>query len=118
MAKLQSVGIKLKWNPNHGWCATVEFSTMQHAQAECLTGEIGTKYFVQDLSQAIDLAKTGAESIGIEFIQRDGVEPMLYVEGDGEDPKVSLPNGWQLTIQEASKRLGWRDFYSCEVNAD
>ena len=35
----------------------------------------------------------------------------IYVEGDGEDPKASLPGNWREIVRQQCERLGWTMVY-------
>jgi hypothetical protein len=117
MQPIKSSGIKLKFDPAHGWIATVEFSTEEHATETCIEGSIGVRYFNQDLGKAIQLALVAAKTIGVSFHDGLGLEPSLYVEGDGEDPSVPLPTNWRQLIAEQSARLGWKSASQVELQA-
>lgn len=114
MKQLQSTGIHLKFSSLQGWAAEVQFSTFEHAQSSCIEGSIGPRYF-GELAAVIDLAKDSAESMGVTFINNELIQPTMYIEGDGEDPKVDLPENWRALIQEQCERLGWRSVYTDKV---
>jgi hypothetical protein len=111
MNPLNSGGIKLTFDARGGWVATVEFSTWEHATASCIEGSIGTRYFDADLNAIIDRAMAAAQSIGVAFRDASGLEPHIYVDGDGEDPNVTLPPNWRQLVDEQCKRLGWKTCY-------
>lgn len=111
MKTINSTGIKLKFNADHGWLATVDFSTWQHANDACIEGSIGGRYFNQDLGKAVDLVLDAARTIGVVFPVATGVEPHVYVDGDGEDPSVELPIDWPELVQGQCDRLNWTNAY-------
>lgn len=111
MKALNSTGIKLKFDPGHGWVATVEFSTWEHASPACIEGSIGTRYFERELSTVIDRAMEAAHAIGVSFQSRPELQPTIYVEGDGEDSEVPLPSNWRELVARQCERLGWKTCY-------
>lgn len=111
MKTLCSTGIKLKFDPSHGWVASIDFSTWEHAAATCIEGSIGVRYFSRDLTKTVDLAMEAAKTIGVVFRDETGIEPCIYVEGDGEDPTVLLPPNWRQLVREQCDRLGWKTVY-------
>lgn len=115
MKPLNSTGIKLKFDPSHGWVATVDFSTWEHATDTCIEGSIGVCYFNRDLQKTVDLALEAAKTIGVVFHDKTGIEPCIYVEGDGEDPAVVLPPNWRQMICEQCDRLGWKTVYQVQA---
>lgn len=108
---LKSNGIVLHFDPAHGWTASVDYSTWQHANPECIEGSICTRYYTPDIVVAIDRAKEAAERIGVIFQEVVGSGPTIYVEGDGEDPKASLPGNWREIVRQQCERLGWTMVY-------
>lgn len=117
MKQINSNGVKLKFDPSHGWIATVEFSTWEHATDSCIEGSIGVRYFHRDLSRTVDLAVAAARTIGVAFHDKPGIEPCIYVEGDGEDPTVHLPANWRQLVREQCDRLGWKSVYQDDAPA-
>lgn len=115
MKSIHSVGVKLTFNPDHGWLATVQFSTWEGGSADRIDGSIGTHYFNRDLAAAVDCALTAAKAIGVVFHEGNpDLEPSVYVEGDGEDPAVPLPPNWRQLVSEQCIRLGWKDVHHDE----
>lgn len=110
METLRSVGIKLAYMPERGWSATVEFSTLQHANADCIEGEIGTRYFVGGIREAISRAKAAADQLGVVFF--GDPTPTLYVKDDGASADVPLPPGWRQLLHDECEALGWVSIYS------
>lgn len=113
-----STGITLRWRQdrdgNDTWAAIAKFLDSGFCSDDAdhgyisTEGELRTRYFVHDghrtdaLTAAIDAVIGDAGRLGIQW--RD---PMLYMEGDGEDPEWPPPPGWQDLLREHAKQVGW-----------
>ncbi len=114
---LKSTGIKIAHHPERGWSAEIEYMTPALGLESCIDGSVRTRYFMPDLSQAIDLVMSAARSIGVTFFDHEAIPPAIYVEGDGEDEKVSLPENWRALVAEQCERLGWKSIYTTTPTA-
>ncbi len=117
-----ATGIKVRANRASdgrvGWGAEVDYLDDGFVSDDADTGHISTegrlrtRYFVKDgdtvggLTAAIDVVIRDAARLGIGWRDEAG-GPHLYVDGDGEDPDVWLPDGWRELLAEQSARLGW-----------
>lgn len=108
---LCSTGIRLAFNYTQEWAAQIEYSTWSHGQGENYSGEISSTYSSKDLSKVIDRILALAESMGVTFPREGGVEPHIYVEGDGENLDVALPEDWREIVSKECMRLGWQSCY-------
>lgn len=92
------------------WAAYVDYLDDGFCDWHSTEGRLRTRYGTPSLTEAIDLVKTDADRLGIVW-----KEPTLYVEGDGEDPEVSLPEGWRDLLAAECDRLGWRQYSDDEI---
>lgn len=110
-----TTGITVSYSAvTYGWWAGLDFYDDGFAEEGSTQGSLGTRYSIDGpnaLARAIDLLKADAERLGIDFRPIEGRPPMLYVPGDGEDPKEDLPQGWQRMLAEQAERLGWESAY-------
>lgn len=112
---LNSTGIRLSYDQRHGWQAVAEYSTWEHADAACIEGSIGTRYFDRDLAATIDRVLAAAAAIGVSFKPVGEVSPAIYVAGDGEDSAIPLPEDWRELVAEQCARIGWVSCYPLEA---
>ncbi|WP_137917168.1 hypothetical protein [Hydrogenophaga sp. 2FB] len=111
LAALCSTGIHLAYNYRQEWSAKVEYATWHHGASMRYEGQVCTSYADKDLSAVIDHMLKVADSIGVSFPRGNGIEPHIYVEMDGEDSDVPLPEDWVTLVAEQCKRLGWSTCY-------
>lgn len=114
-----STGITCRWLAHRdAWAASLKFIDAGFCNDHADTGSVSTegtlhtRYYVQDgaavggLTAAIDAVISDAARLGIDF-NCVGGSPSLYVDGDGEDEDVDLPEGWRGTLAQQAARLGW-----------
>lgn len=103
-----TTGITLK--PNDGeWAATAEFCDNGFCDDESTEGRLKTRYYVPTMAQALDLLIGDLIKLGIKLGSAD-MPPMIYMQGDGEDPDVDYPDGWRELLAEQAKRVQWATY--------
>lgn len=104
--------VVLRWKPrthtDGGWWAIMKWSWGQFCNPEMLQGVIENRY-PTGMRRAIDQVMDIAEQFGV--VTPPNMKMALYVEGDGEDPDHTFPEGWQEKVRREAARRGW-DSYS------
>lgn len=112
-----ATGITVKWSEHYGWIAHVDFYDDGFAEDGSTEGTLRCRYWSKDhsedaLARQIDLVKADAERLGITFATLSFAQtPLLYYQGDGEDPEWPPPPDWREILGRQATRLGWRGPY-------
>lgn len=122
-----STGITVRWfpeRPGHAeaWGGHLDylddgFLNDEPAAARISTeGALHTRYPVEDqdgvnvLAVVLDVLIADAEKMGIAWRGPIDGAPMLYYQGDGEDPDWPPPDGYRELLREQAQRLGWATY--------
>jgi len=107
-----TTGIMLEYYPDPpNWSAYLEFLDDGFCSQESTEGKLGTRYCVDNPFKAVVLLINDAEKLGIEFKFKS-----LYAKGDGEDPKVNLPEDWRDIWATIAHYAGLESHYDGKVN--
>ncbi len=112
-----STGIILRYygDSHPAWQGTLDFLDELFVRDDPDAGLINTRgtletrfvptsgHYADTVAVVIDTLMTDAARFGIEFR-----EPVLDVDGEGDDPHRPLPEGWVDLLEEQGRRIGWR----------
>ena len=78
--KFWSTGVILKWNQySNQWAATIKFFDSGFCQDGSTEGEIHTRYYCDDINDAIRVVMEDAKKLGIVFNVPTDAVPRLYL---------------------------------------
>lgn len=110
-----AIGIACTWR-NGAWAAGLKFYDGGFCNDDPTAGLISTegtlhtRYYVNDLTAAIDAIRADATHLGITWNNAGKAIPALYVDGDGESDSVALPPDWRQHLAAQAARLGWETY--------
>lgn len=112
---LWTTGITVKYgyggSDKHGWTADINWYDDGFCSENTVEGIIKTRYFVEDISRAIDLVLEVLKKFSIPFTkERGGDEPFLFYKGDGEDENWPPPKGWEKLLKKEAEKRGWKTY--------
>lgn len=106
----KSVGIQIDFIPSGRFVA--HFDAKDYAPFPSgLDLSLSTSYEVGDLAPALALLIRAASQCDVSFDMLDGHAAWLFVDGDGEDPDVYLPDNWREILADAAKEIGFVSAY-------
>jgi len=88
-----------KWRASAGWRRVTADQIME--------GEVRTRYACEHQAEAIDALVATLGDLGISLLTPGMPYTALFIEGDGVDPDVDYPEGWQEVLDAEAKRRGW-----------
>lgn len=116
--KFWATGVKVKWNEySNQWSAAVEFYDSGFCQDDSTEGEIHTRYYCDDINDAIRVVMEDAKKLGIVFNVLTDAVPRLYFAGDGEWEENPPPQNWRHLIFETAERHGLKSAYDSDAQA-
>lgn len=109
-----TTGVILEWHQYaNQWKATVEFYDSGFCDEQSTEGEIHTRYYCNDINDAIRIVMQDAKKLGIVFND----PPQLYFAGDGEWEENPPPPNWRRLIFETASKHGLESAYDLDLQA-
>ena len=96
------------------WMAVAEVQDQYFADGKAVSLELKSRYWREDIAEAIDNVLEVAKQIGVEWGSSAQDKPHIYYYGDGEDPDNLPPQGWKYALKEQCDRIGWKFPYETE----
>jgi len=115
--ELWSTGITMKAEIDEMgtmWMAVAEVQDQYFADGKAVSLELKSRYWREDIAEAIDNVLEVAKQIGVEWGSSAQDKPHIYYYGDGEDPDNLPPQGWKYALKEQCDRIGWKFPYETE----
>lgn len=103
----KSIGVQVNFTLLGYWCE-MEAHTFGPPSRK-LT--LSNHHVMLDLGVALALIIRDAKSLHVTFDYINGAKPWLYVDGDGEDPHVYLPDDWRAQLTKAARSIGFVSAY-------
>lgn len=98
-----SVGIVCKWIDGE-WFAEADFLSCGFAKSDRVRIKIMSEFGSRDLLVPVNaVIKAGKDFPSLEW-QHDA---SVFVEDNGENPDIELPEDWRVQLDSVIKAIGW-----------